>query len=122
MGKAQEKTTVSCTLYPTRARLGKQILFEDGPLKSLYRRNVYVHHPVRVFPLTDNFSVVNPSVRMTWIMNNWEKEWSDNAIKIIQDLVSVIFDFMRYFIIDTCFLDGGIPGTRQAHRHVRRRA
>lgn len=26
---------------------------------------------------------------MTWIMNNWEKEWSDNAVNVIQELVSI---------------------------------
>jgi hypothetical protein len=55
-------------------------------------------------------------------MNNWEKEWSDNAVNIIQELVRVIFDFVVYFIIDTRFLDGRIPGTRHAHRHLSRRA
>jgi hypothetical protein len=59
---------------------------------------------------------------MTWIMNNWEKDWSDNAIKVIQELVSV-FDFVfREIFYYTCFLDGGIPGTRQAHRHISHRA
>jgi hypothetical protein len=48
-------------------------------------------HPVRVFPLIENFSVVNPSIRMTWIMNNWEKEWSDKAVGIIQGLVSIVW-------------------------------
>src|SRR5271154_3186957 len=48
-------------------------------------------HPVRVFPLIENFSVVNPSIRMTWIMNNWEKEWSDKAVGIIQGLVNIVW-------------------------------
>jgi hypothetical protein len=43
-----------------------------------------------VFPLIENFSVVNPSIRMTWIMNNWEKEWSDKAVGIIQGLVNIV--------------------------------
>ena len=48
-------------------------------------------HLVRVFPLIENFSVVNPLIRMTWIMNNWEKEWSDKAVSIIQGLVSIVW-------------------------------
>lgn len=43
------------------------------------------------FSLTDNFSVVNPSIRMTWIMNNWEKEWSEHAVETVKGLVSNCF-------------------------------
>lgn len=57
---------------------------------------------------------------MSWISNNWEKEWSENAVEIIQELVSTIF-LTRYFIIDDYFLDGGIPGAGQAHRHLSQR-
>ena len=44
---------------------------------------------------TDNLSVVNPSIRMSWIMTNWEKEWSDNAVDTIKELVSFISEFLR---------------------------
>ena len=44
---------------------------------------------------TDNLSVVNPSIRMSWIMTNWEKEWSDNTVNTIKELVSFISEFLR---------------------------
>jgi len=28
---------------------------------------------------------------MTWIINNWEKEWSDKAVGIIQGLVNIVW-------------------------------
>jgi hypothetical protein len=59
---------------------------------------------------------------MLWIMNNWEKSCCKKAANTIKELVSIFFDFVRYFIADTCFLDGGILGTVQAHRHISRRA
>jgi hypothetical protein len=40
-------------------------------------------------PRTDNISVINPSIRMTWVMNNWEKEWVDNSVNMIKELVSL---------------------------------
>jgi hypothetical protein len=52
---------------------------------------------------------------MTWILNNWGKDWHENVVKIIQNLVSIVIDFVR-FITDTCFLDGTIPETRRVHR------
>jgi hypothetical protein len=39
---------------------------------------------------TDNISVINPSIRMSWIVNNWEKKWMDNAVNLIKELVSFI--------------------------------
>jgi hypothetical protein len=64
---------------------------------------VYVYQSVfRVLPLIDNyFSVINPSTRMSWIMNNWGKEWSDNAVKIVQELVSIVSDFERDILLLT---------------------
>ena len=122
MGNPKEQTSASCTLYSTRAQLSRQILFEDGLHKGLHHQNVYVYHLVRVFPLANNFSVVNPSVQMSWIMHNWQKEWYDDAVNIIQGLVSIVFDFMRYFIANTCSLDGGILGTQWSHCHLSCRA
>jgi hypothetical protein len=55
----------------------------------------------QVFSLTDNFSVVNPSIRMSWIMNNWEEAWQKKAVDMIRELVSIVFDFVKYFIANT---------------------
>lgn len=30
---------------------------------------------------------------MTWIINNWEKDWLDEAVNTIQELVSIAFNF-----------------------------
>ena len=49
---------------------------------------------------------------MTWIMNNWDKEWSDNAIATIKELVGFFFEFERY--TNSYFLDGRVPGSRHA--------
>jgi hypothetical protein len=38
---------------------------------------------------------------MSWIMNNWGKEWSDNAVKIVQELVSIVSDFERDILLLT---------------------
>ena len=32
---------------------------------------------------------------MMWIMNNWDKEWSDNAVATIKELVGFVFEFER---------------------------
>lgn len=92
MGKAQGETTVSRTFHTAGARLHKQVLLEDGPLKGLHRRDVYVHVFKCFLSESDKqSSVVNPSIRMTWIMKNWEQEWIDGAVKILQDLVSIFW-------------------------------
>ena len=122
MGKTNDEMSTSCTFHPTRAWLHVQILFEDGPHKGLHNWNVYIHQPVlRLLPLNVNyFSVLNPSIRMSWILKNWEKEWSDNAVNIIQELVSILF-LITYFITDNYFLDGGILRAWQTHCHVSQR-
>ena len=73
-----------------------QVLLEDRPLEGLYYRNVYVHQLVFEFTTpSNNFSVVNPSIRMSWIINNWEEEWSDKAANTIKELVSIVSEFVR---------------------------
>jgi hypothetical protein len=32
--------------------------------------------------------VINPSVRMSWITNNWEDHWASKAARMMKDLVS----------------------------------
>ena len=37
--------------------------------------------------------VINPSVRMSWITNNWEDDWAKKATSMMKTLVSEISDF-----------------------------
>ena len=34
------------------------------------------------------YQVINPSIRMLWITNNWEEHWATNVAGIIKALVS----------------------------------
>jgi len=53
-----------------------------------------VHQLVfRIYYPLMTLSVVNPSIRMSWIINNWEKEWSDGAVDTIKELVSFVSFF-----------------------------
>lgn len=64
----------------------------------------YITRLFESYPLIYSyFSVVNPSVRMSWIMNNWEKKWRDNAVDIVQKLVSIL-TFERYYYLLIPFL------------------
>lgn len=88
LGKTEEQTRSSCTIYSARLGLGQRLLFEDGPFESVHNCYVYVLLFSSLLR-TDNISVINPSIRMTWIMNNWEKKWVDNSVNIIKELVSI---------------------------------
>ena len=45
-----------------------------------------------------SFLVVNPSIRTSWITNNWEDVWKEDAIRQIKNLVRQLFN---YFIFST---------------------
>jgi hypothetical protein len=36
---------------------------------------------------------------MSWIVNNWEEEWSGKAAKIIKELVINVFEFANSLLL-----------------------
>lgn len=38
--------------------------------------------------------VINPSVRLSWITNNWEEKWKDIAVNQIKTVVRTFIHYM----------------------------
>jgi hypothetical protein len=53
-----------------------------------------------VFPLTDNFSVVNLSIQMSWITNNWKKFWCKKAANTAAEHQEVVMDAWQQIVAD----------------------
>lgn len=64
-------------------RMDKTNAYIIGMCKSFLRY-------LTVLLLANFFLVINPTVRLSWIVNNWEEEWRNKAIDQIKTLVSLI--------------------------------